>query len=133
MTQVGRTLTLSRTDKRRTVNDYSVVETSPSRKASSDKDLLVEPQNLCAQPLEAIYRRKLEAIALLLQRREPNQIEHRAKASLRTVQRWANRARRFGASALHGSSRNGRLAKLSEALGPREETSLQAELPVVRI
>jgi len=102
MTQTGRTPTLSRTHKRRTVSDYSVVETNPCRKASSDEDLLVELQDLCAQSIEAIYRRKLEAIALLLQRREPRQIEHRAQASLRTVQRWANRVRRFGAGALHG-------------------------------
>jgi len=90
---------LSRTARRRTLNDNSIVEANPCR-TRSDEDLLIELQDLCAQPLDASYRRKLEAIALLLQRREQHQIEQCAKASVRTVQRWTNRVRRLGVSAL---------------------------------
>jgi len=105
---------LSRTAKCRTVNDYSVPANNPSRTMSSDEDLLIELQNLCGQSLEASYRRKLEAIALLLQRHQQRDIEHCAGASLRTVQRWAKRARRFGASALQGHTRSTWSSKLSE-------------------
>jgi transposase len=81
---------------------------------SSDEDLLIELQTLCGQSLEASYRRKLEAIALLLQRRPQRDIEHCAGASLRTVQRWAKRARRFGAGALQDHTRSTWSSKLSE-------------------
>lgn len=89
---------MSRTARRRTLNEYSIVE-APCR-TRSDEDLLIELQDLCAQPLDASYRRKLEAIALLLQRRAKHQIEQCAKASVRTVQRWTNRVRRLGVGAL---------------------------------
>ena len=61
---------MSRTAKRRTVNDYSVLANDSSRTMFSDQELLIELQNLRGQSLEASYRRKLEAIALLLRQRQ---------------------------------------------------------------
>jgi len=51
---------------------------------------------------------------LLLRRNDIAKIEQRAKASLRTVQRWARRARTFGASALGSRERNWQRSKLTD-------------------
>jgi transposase/DNA-binding CsgD family transcriptional regulator len=104
---------LSRTFERRIVNDHSSVVAGHCGTNSSDTNLLSEIQDLCSQLLEPGYRRKLEAVELLLQRHEQHQIEHHAKVSLRTVQRWAERARRFGVGALHGNTRGSRSSTLS--------------------
>jgi transposase len=56
----------------------------------SDERLLVQLLSLCEQRLDSRHRRKLEAVSLLLQRRERREIEERAQVSLRTVQRWAD-------------------------------------------
>lgn len=65
---------------RRCINNRAVA-------LSSDEGLLLELRELCAQPFEATYKKKLEAVALLLQRGDKRQIKHRAKAFPRTVQR----------------------------------------------
>jgi transposase/DNA-binding CsgD family transcriptional regulator len=64
------------------------------------QSLLARLQILGEQPLEAAYRRKLEAVILLLQGRAAAEIEYRANASLRSVQRWAASVRQSGPDAL---------------------------------
>src|SRR5262249_16036802 len=81
---------------------------------SSDEHLASELQALCAQPLDAALRRKVEAVLLLLQRNHIRQVEQQAKASLRTVQRWAWRARTLGISALGCRARNCQTSKLTD-------------------
>jgi len=66
------------------------------------------------QPLEATHGKKIEAVVLLLQRRDHRQIEQCAHASLRTVQRWARRARRLGAASLRSRVRNHQTSKLND-------------------
>ena len=79
---------MSRTVKCRPAVDYSAAaSTNRAVALSSDEGLLLELRELCAQPFEATYKKKLEAVALLLQRGDKRQIKHRAKASLRIVQR----------------------------------------------
>jgi transposase/DNA-binding CsgD family transcriptional regulator len=104
---------LSRTSKRRLASDDSSVAADLCRKSTSDTNLLGEIRNLSAQLLEPRYRTKLAAIGLLLEGREHQLIEQRAKVSLRTVQRWASEARRFGVGALRGHLRGDRSSTLS--------------------
>jgi transposase len=88
---------VSRTAKcRPAVNDSGPTSTNRAVAPSCDERLLLELRELCAQPFEATYKRKLKAVALLLEHRDERQIELRAKASLRTAQRWVRRAREFG-------------------------------------
>jgi hypothetical protein len=91
-----------------------VLAINHTRTTSSDECLLVEIQGVREQRLEPTYRRKLDAVALLLQRYDTRRVEQRAKASLRTVQRWARRVRRVGPDALRSRARNCQTAKLSD-------------------
>ncbi len=91
----------------------------------SDERLLVQLLSLCEQQLDARHKRKLEAVTLLLQRRERREIEDRAQASLRTVQRWADSVRRFGPEALHGRRRAGPASKLTPELRERLAADLK--------
>ena len=86
----------------------------------------------CSQPFEATYKRKLEAVALLLEHRAERQIELRAKASLRTVQRWARRARGFGIGALRSRARNCQTSMLSDQRRVRLAADLKRP-PISRI
>ena len=106
---------MSRTFRCHGVGDHPT--STPQRGArglSSDEHLAFELQDLSTQPLDAGFRRKIEAVVLLLRRNDKRQIEHRAKASLRTVQRWAKRARTFGAGALTSRVRNCQTSKLTD-------------------
>ncbi|MBV8054772.1 MAG: helix-turn-helix domain-containing protein [Deltaproteobacteria bacterium] len=117
---------MSRTTKcRRHGNDSAVTSTNCAAVLSFDEGLLVELRELCAQSLETTYRRKLEAVALLLQQSDQRTIEHRAKASLRTVQRWSKRARRFGCGALRGRAHAQQTSKLSDEWRTRLAADLQ--------
>jgi transposase len=95
--------------------------------SNSEQRLLVHLHRLCKQPLEASYRRKLEALALLLQGCTRAEIEHRAKASLRSVQRWAARVRRSGPEALRGRPRP--TAKLNDEQQARLAAALKGSPP----
>lgn len=106
---------MSRTSRCHGVGDHSAATPqSGARGLSSDEHLAFELRGLCAQPLDAAFRRKLEAVVLLLQHTDVRQIEHQAKASLRTVQRWAKRARNFGSGALGVRARNYQTSKLTD-------------------
>lgn len=79
---------MSRTAKCRPAVDYSAAaSTNRAVALSSDEGLLLELPELCAQPFEATYQKKLEAVTLLLQHGDERQIKPRAKASLRAVPR----------------------------------------------
>jgi transposase/DNA-binding CsgD family transcriptional regulator len=106
---------VSRTSRCHAVGDHpAVTPQSGGRGLSSDKHLAFELQGLCAQAPDAAFRRKIEAVVLLLQHTDVRQIEHQAKASLRTVQRWAKRARNFGSGALGVRARNYQTSKLTD-------------------
>ena len=77
------------------------------------------------QTLEASYKRKLDAVVLLLQRRDRSKIEQCGQASLRTVQRWAERARRCGADSLRTRARNCESSTLTAAQHERLATDLK--------
>jgi len=91
----------------------------------SAERLLVQLLSLCEQRLDPRHRRKLEAVTLLLQRRERREIEDRARVSLRTVQRWADSVRRFGPEVLHGRRRAGPASKLTPELRERLAADLK--------
>ena len=76
-------------------------------------------RQLREQKLQAGFRSKLEAVIALWEGRDRREIEHCAKASLRTVQRWAASIRRFGSDALEGRERARRLAALY-GMSPRQ-------------
>jgi transposase/DNA-binding CsgD family transcriptional regulator len=106
---------VSRTSRCHSVGDHpAAAPRNGARALSSDERLACEFESLCARPLEAPFRRKIEAVVLLLQRNDARQIEHRANASLRTVQRWAERARKLGIGALCGRARNCQTSKLTD-------------------
>jgi transposase/DNA-binding CsgD family transcriptional regulator len=105
---------LSRTSKCRRNAGDSVNPSSRTAPAPlSDERLLLQLRSLCDQRLDPRYRRKLEAITLFLQRRERHEIEDRAEASLRTVQRWTDSVRRMGPEPLRRRRRADRTSKLS--------------------
>jgi transposase/DNA-binding CsgD family transcriptional regulator len=118
-TKVSRTSNCRRIDRR-----SSSPGTGPAGAMRSDERLLIELQKLSGQPLEAKYRRKLEAVMLLLRHCDKRQIEERANGSLRTVQRWASRSRRSGPETLRSRVRTCQTSKLSD----EQRTHLAADL-----
>jgi transposase/DNA-binding CsgD family transcriptional regulator len=123
---------VSRTSRCHGVGDHpATTPHSVARGPSSDEHLAFELQGLCAQPLDAAFRRKLEAVVLLLQGNDTRQIEHQAKASLRSVQRWARCARMSGCGALRRRARNCQTSKLTDEQWKLLATDLKRP-PVVR-
>jgi transposase/DNA-binding CsgD family transcriptional regulator len=123
---------VSRTSRCHSVGDQpAAAPRNGAGELSSDERLALELAGLCTQPLETAFRRKIEAVVLLLQRNNPRQIEHRANASLRTVQRWAKRARRFGTAALCCRARNSQTSKLTDEQWARLAADVKRP-PVVR-
>jgi transposase len=104
---------VSRTAKCRRLDNHPAAA-SRNCAVLSDAPLLLELRRLCSQPLDATYKRKLEAVVLLLQRSDDREIEDCTQASLRTVQRWARRARLLGPTALRCRARNRPTSKLSD-------------------
>jgi transposase len=122
---------VSRTAKCLNVGERSTTPSSNGAGASdADDRVLRELLRLREQAFEASYKRKLEAVALFLQRGDGRQIEQCAHASLRTVQRWAQRAREFGAVALRKRVRNCETSKLSDELRVRLAADLE-QLPSI--
>ncbi|MBV8362525.1 MAG: hypothetical protein JO189_32030 [Deltaproteobacteria bacterium] len=105
---------MSRTAKCRTGTDlFNAKSAARVPVSSADERLLLDLLRVRKQPLEATHGRKIEAVILLLQRCDHRQIEQCAHASLRTVQRWARRARRLGAASLRSRACKHRSSKLN--------------------
>jgi transposase/DNA-binding CsgD family transcriptional regulator len=93
---------------------FSSLSSKRGNPPCGDQGLLAELLRLHKQPFEPFHKRKLEAVALLLQHADAHRIEQCAHASLRTVQRWANQARRFGTDSLANHTRRSTASNLSD-------------------
>jgi transposase/DNA-binding CsgD family transcriptional regulator len=112
---MGRTFELARTPTCRECSNPDLPPPSSHPAILSNEALLLRLNRAGETPLDAKTQRKLEAVIQLLQRAENREIEDRAKASLRTVQRWTRKVREFEPEALHGHARTCTSSKLSES------------------